>query len=191
MPVDKRDLRADMFNSIFSDRAQNDDYQTIMQLLEQLPANENAIDYYDNFIEHWAWHDPESAINTVLGLPDSDRKNQFITDTLSKWGQLRPQAALKQANELSDANIKINAIGGVIQGWAIKDSNELIAWLEKQSSSDDLDQSIVQANNYLLDEDQDPASLIRLANNINNDELRKSTLSRIQQFTNPDPESDF
>ena len=192
VPDDKRNLRMDMYNSIFSDRAQKDDYTTIMSLLSQLPRSEKAENYYENFIDEWAWQDPQSAIGAVLELPHSAKKTEFVMETLQTWSEKEPFSAIKNVNNLKGEGVKVSATVGVIQGWATKDMNEMIDWVFEQPNSETLDVSIAQASNRLVRKQQDKMPLIRLAGKIKDDKLRESTLAKIQAhvFSELDSESD-
>jgi len=180
IPNNRQGLRRDMLNSIFSDRAQNDDFTTIMQLINQLPKQEKAEDYYDNFITLWAWQDPESAADAVLKLPASTKKSSFVINTLKAWAEKDPKDALAAIGQLNDKVTQNNATTGVLQGWANKDIDAALNWLSSQTSSAELDNSIATASGQLLRTREDKNVMRRLAEKIEDEKLRESTLNTIE-----------
>ena len=180
VPDHRNGLRKNMFNSIFSELAQNDDFGSIQTLLKRLPRSENIEDYYPTFIDQWSWADPQSAANAVLLLPQSEQQTQQLNKTFQTWSEKDPQAALSKLNTLSNNTVKENVTSGILQGWGISNIEEAITWTTSQSSSESLDNSITQASLRLVKINEDKSVARKLANTINNQGLRSSTLEAIE-----------
>jgi len=185
---DRRDLRKDMFTSIFSDRAYQEDYSSIMQMLKQLPRGEAAENYYDIFITQWADSEPELAIEAILSLPTNDTKATFIVDALEIWSEQAPLKAAKELNTLNNELERTSAITGLISGWGKHDANGMFEWLSTQASSPELDGSIAQASNNLVSKQPDKELAIKLTNRISDEALRTKTLEKIQSHVYSEPD---
>lgn len=191
LPDSRKALREDMFNSIFSDRAKNNDFETIMQLIQQLPQQEKAEDYYDNFITQWAWEDPLAAMNAVLELPNSPKKAALITNTTKFWAKQSPKDALLAINKLTDRTLKENATTGILEGWTSTEPSAVAQWLSSQPSSPALDASISQASSQLLRGQRDKSIILTIAEKISDNTLRESTLKKINNHVFSELEFDL
>jgi len=191
VPNSRSVLRKDMFNSIFSDRAQNKDFETIMALIKRLPPQENAEEYYDNFITQWSWENPQAAVNAVLKLPNSPKKAQLITNTINAWAEKTPKEAAALLQRLEDNSLRESAITGILEGWTINEAEAASQWLSSQPSSNELDNSIASASERLLRTQKDKTVIRQLARQISNEELRASTLNAIDKHVFSEFDSDL
>ena len=73
---DRNGLRKDMFTSIFSDRADQEDFSSILQMLNQLPAGEATENYYDIFITQWTESEPRTAVDALFMLTSQQNKER-------------------------------------------------------------------------------------------------------------------
>ena len=191
IPLNRQEFRVNMFTSIISERADNDDYESIMAMLEKMPSHENIELYYESFIGKWAWKDPSNAMLAVKQLPDSSQKTQFFIEAITLWGGKEPLVALKTAQQTNSEELKVAAVGGVIEGWAEKDFNGVVEWIESQPSSASLDHSLAAASIKLLDKEVAKQPLISLINNITDETIRHELQQKVQSNRRSDTYLEF
>ena len=127
----------------------------------------------------------------VQQLPDSPQKTQFFIEAVTLWGGKEPLVALKTAQQANSEELKVAAVGGVIEGWAEKDFDEVVEWVNNQPNSLSLDQSLAAAGTNLLDKEVAKQPLMNLISHITDDAIRHELQQRVQNNSPSDADLEF
>jgi hypothetical protein len=91
-------------------------------------------------VDSLAANNPTASLALLMSTPGEARERR-MDDFYSTWTQRQPEEALKSASAIQDANIRANAIRGVITATAIENPQEALT-LMNQHSADLTDRTI-------------------------------------------------
>jgi len=174
-PTYRYELREQMLNIMLTNRADNNDYERLIAVLEKIPPSDDPKKYYKRYIDEWLVKDNDSAIEAITHLAPGELQTKWVMSTVQEWAVSDPLKAIALADKQQTHTLKDHAIAVAIQTWAINDSQGLLTWLQTQSADKpNLDQGLFKASERLIADQSYQGIVIDLINRIHSNQLRNS-----------------
>lgn len=132
--------------------------------------------------------DPNGSIDLAMSLPEGEHRQRAVETLADEWSEREPADAARWVDNLTDPNLKAEAMAEVVNNWARSDPEQAAAWLNQQDPASNLDKSYrAFARRYAQ---EDPKTAMVWANQIKNEDRRRDTLEDIaKDWMRRDPEA--
>ncbi|HSD73641.1 MAG TPA: hypothetical protein VLB75_02660 [Steroidobacteraceae bacterium] len=131
--------------------------------------------------------DPESALDVIDRLAEGKKREQVLAGTMHMIAFQQPEIAARLLEEISDENLRAQAMSGVASTWAQSDLPAARKWVMSIPAGPSRDQALANMIGNVARADEDVVSLIAL---IQSPDLRQNAvLNAAMNLAQTNPEA--
>lgn len=183
IPEGEQELRRLLLSSLISAQVEQDNFETVIALLDEMPIEGGRARYYESFVEEWSLKNPNAAASSIMALPSGRRRDALLATVAKYWGEQYPSEALNFISTITDGAARKNAMSQALVSWSFKDVDSASHWLQRQPDSQQKDKTIARVTEQLIGSQVSQQSVLGLVEMINDIDLKAMLLERASRVS--------